>query len=154
MLKETVIANLRKELESQFQRLAGAASEARGYATDPDSKAENKYDTRTTEASYLAAGQAAKAEELATTLQFFLGWAPPAFGEGDPIDLGALVRLTFPGGGETAFVLAPRGGGLDTTSDGVTITVITPQAPVFQKLLGRRVGDRLVDPDMAILHVS
>lgn len=153
MNKSAVLAALRAELERQFRRVAGAADEARGYATDADSKAENKYDTRTTEASYLAAGQAAKAEELAATVRLFGTWVPPDFGPSDPIDLGALVEVTFgPGKGDrSAFLLAPGGGGLDAECDGVTVTVISPQAPLFQQLKGRRAGD---GPGMTIVAVS
>jgi hypothetical protein len=153
MNKSAVLSALRAELESQFRRVADAADEARGYATDADSKAENKYDTRTTEASYLAAGQAAKAEELAATVRLFTTWAPPDFGAGDPIDLGALVEVAFgPGkGNRSAFLLAPGGGGLDTECDGITVTVISPQAPLFQQLKGRQVGEA---PGMTIVAVS
>jgi hypothetical protein len=154
MQKDAVLAALRSELESQYRRLAGAAGEARGYATDPDSKAENKYDTRTVEASYLAAGQAAKAEELAATLQFFSTWMPTNFEGGDPIDLGALVAVAFPGGDGAAYLLAPRGGGLDSTVQGITVTVVTPQAPIFQKLLGKRAGEWLTGQEFSILSVS
>ena len=67
--KAKVIRIVRAELEAQYRRVAAAAREAHGYATDPDSKAESKYDTRGLEASYLAAGQAAKADELAEAMK-------------------------------------------------------------------------------------
>ncbi|MBL9151975.1 MAG: hypothetical protein JNK37_05810 [Verrucomicrobiales bacterium] len=143
MDKSQVINALRTELESQFRRVTGAADEARGYATDPDSKAENKYDTRTVEASYLAAGQAAKAEELAATLQTFATWTPPGFAPDAAIALGALVETAGEDGHRAAFLLAPVGGGLDTEVDGIVTTVVSPQASLFQRLQGARVGDQV-----------
>lgn len=143
MDKSALLAALRAELESQLRRITGAAGEARGYATDPDSRAENKYDTRTVEAAYLAAGQAAKAEELAAVLQTFAAWSPPDLAPDAAITLGALVETEGEAGHRAAFLLAPAGGGLDTIFDGIPVTVISPQAPLFQRLQGARSGDQV-----------
>jgi uncharacterized protein (DUF2345 family) len=62
--KSALLERIRVELRSQFERLAQAAREAHAAATDPGSKAESKYDTRSLEASYLATGQAKQVEEL------------------------------------------------------------------------------------------
>jgi hypothetical protein len=41
----------------------------------------------------------------------------------------------------TRSTLAPAGGGLSITAGALVLTVVTPQSPVGQALLGRRVGD-------------
>ena len=154
MNKSAVLSSLLEELKSQLDRIVSAASEARSYATDPDSKAENKYDTRTVEASYLAAGQAAKAAELAATVDFFTSWSPPDFSGDEPIAVGALVTLAYPDGGRLNLLLAPKGGGIVFDSDGQSITVITPQAPLFQTLEGRRQGDETCDLPFRIVEIG
>lgn len=157
MNKPTVILALRAQLQAQYNRLLAAARESRGYATDQDSKAESKYDTRSLEASYLAAGQAAKADELAEALEVF---RPESFRSflgsdpADPADLGALVEVVYPDRARAAFLLASQGGGMMTDCDGVTVMVVTPGAPIFGKLTGKSAGDEVVDPPMKIARVS
>ncbi|MCB1228664.1 MAG: hypothetical protein KDN19_00260 [Verrucomicrobiae bacterium] len=154
MIKADVIAALRAQLQSQYDRMLAAAREARGYATDQDSKAESKYDTRSLEASYLAVGQAAKADELAVALDTFRPESFRDFAEIEPIDLGALVEVVYPDRAKATFLLAPHGGGMMIDLDGVTVMVITPGAPVFGKLAGKRADDELADPPMKIARVS
>lgn len=71
MDKRKVIERIREEFQLQFEMLKRAADTAREDATDAESKAESKYDTQGLEASYLAAGQADRAEDLAQALQAF-----------------------------------------------------------------------------------
>ena len=64
---------LRRQLiEHLMERLSGfdkSAREAHAEATHEQNKAENKYDTRAIEASYLAEGQARQATEVAGSIQ-------------------------------------------------------------------------------------
>ena len=64
-LLRAILESLAVELETAV-REAKAASDA---ATDPDSRAENKYDTRALESSYLARGQARRVTELQESLR-------------------------------------------------------------------------------------
>ena len=70
-MKSDLIELIRTELRSRLDRLARAAMAAHAAATDPGSKAESKYDTRSLEESYLATGQARQVTELAETLRAF-----------------------------------------------------------------------------------
>lgn len=153
MNKSEILQQIRDELQSQYERIAGAATEARDYATDDGSRAEGKYDTRGLEASYLAAGQAAKADELAEAIRIFTTLDLPDFGDSDPIDLGALVKIEFEGT-HTFYLLAPRGGGIICEHEGTELTVLTPNAPLFEKLENLRAGDAIPDSPMTILSVS
>ncbi|MFT5465683.1 MAG: transcription elongation GreA/GreB family factor [Verrucomicrobiales bacterium] len=153
MEKPKIVAKIYKELRSQFERMLAAAQLAESYATDQDNQAESKYDTRALEASYLASGQAEKARELAEAVELFETLELPAFEETDPIDLGALVEGDLDG--ELVFYLiAPRGGGLVTEHEGCELTVLTPEAPLAQQLLGKRAGDELEIPKLKIYEVS
>lgn len=152
MTKDRILNQIRSELEAQLERILGAARESQTYATDQDNKAESKYDTRSLEASYLARGQAAKAEELAQAIADFGSLEPREFSNEDSIAPGALVEVES--GGERAFyLLAPRGGGITCEFDGAMLTVVTPTAPLFQNLTGRRVGESLDRPRVTILGV-
>ena len=151
--KAKVIRIVRAELEAQYRRVAAAAREAHGYATDPDSKAESKYDTRSLEASYLAVGQSEKADELAAAIRSFQPEAFPPFSKDQAADLGAVVHVRYPDRSSAFFVLATRGGGVSCELEGSSIMVVTPSTPVFQALEGGRSGDRVPDPGFEILSV-
>jgi hypothetical protein len=153
MEKSALIATVRAHLQAQYDRIAAAALEARGYATDPGSKAESKYDTRSLEAAYLAIGQAEKAEELASALADFDTFAWPDFPSTGRVAPGALVELDFDG--ERVFCLiAPGGGGVSCRFEGVEVIVITPQAPLYQRIAGGQIGDSWSAPALRILSLA
>jgi len=138
---EQILAVLQAELASLTQAAQGSFA----AATDPDSRAENKYDTRTLEASYVARGQARRVMELQEAVQAFtsLSVAPVA----TTIQLGSLVTLQAPWGEEHVF-LGPFAGGTEVRLDGEEIVVITPASALGQKLVGRQIGDTvLLRPD-------
>jgi len=152
-LKSELVERIRTELRARFDRLTGAAKDAHAAATDPGSKAESKYDTRNLEASYLAKGQARQVEELAEAVRIFETLVLPEFGIEDPIDAGALVEVDL--NGETPyFLLAPVGGGMTLEHLGSELTVLTPESPMYQRLIGLRMGDSLESPALLVTEVS
>ena len=71
-----------------------SARSAHAEATHEQSKAENKYDTRALEASYLAGGQSLQAAEIEQSIRQFESLEVREFEEaGTRLDVGALVRL-------------------------------------------------------------
>lgn len=151
--KSGIIEFIRVELRSRLDRLANAARDAHAAATDSDSKAESKYDTRTLEASYLAKGQAKQVEEIAEQVRIFDGWIPPEFDMVAPIDAGALVEVDLQG--TTAyFLMAPAAGGLTLEYLDGELTLLTPESPLYRKLLGRQTGDSLDSPVLTVTEVS
>lgn len=134
-------------------RLSNAALEAHAAATDPGSKAEGKYDTRSLEASYLAAGQARQVTELADAVRLFESLSLPDFAMDDPIDAGALVEVEV-AGEPSWFLLAPAGGGVSVTHQGREITLLTPSSALYQKLRGLQVGDSLDDPPLLVTELA
>jgi hypothetical protein len=149
LMKSKLLEQIRSELRARLERLSKAALEAHAAATDPGSKAEGKYDTRSLEASYLAAGQARQVEELAEALRIFESLALPDFQEADEIDAGALVETVL--NGETNFfLLVPASGGLEIHHDGHEITLLTPASGLYRKLLGLHVGEILDAPPLRV----
>lgn len=135
-LLEKVVEHLREELAA----LVKAQSDSEAAATDPDSKAEGKYDTRSLEMSYLAAGQARQIEVLRGSLQQLQRFEPVAFEITDAVDLGALVEIDREGDWEWFFLL-PVGGGVEIRSGEETVTTLSPESPLFAQLQGKRIGE-------------
>ena len=135
-LLEQIANHLRERLEAFDQ----SAREAHAKATHEQNKAENKYDTRAIEASYLAEGQARQALEVAKATQELESFHPPSFGSKDAIALGALVELRTPLESHWYF-LAPCAGGSELSWNEQTVLVLTPQSPLGQQLVGRKTGE-------------
>lgn len=152
VMKAVLLEKIRKELKVRLERLTKAALDAHAAATDPDSKAESKYDTRSLEASYLAAGQARQVDELADAVRVFETLTLPDFAAEDVIDAGALVELEIRG--ETSLLLlVPAAGGMVIEQDGQEITLLTPSSALYQKLLGMRAGDFEEDGETMVMEV-
>ncbi len=137
-LIKKITARLTEELEVYFR----AAQASRAEATHEQSKAENKYDTRGLEASYLARGQSRQAAEIQSAIAAFEKLDARQFGAGEPIDVGAFVELAYDGE-KTAYFIGPRAGGTELLHEKREITVITPQSPLGEQLVGRKQGDVL-----------
>ena len=88
-LLKAIIARLDAELALSLH----AARIAAAGATDEQNKAENKYDTRGLELSYLAAGQGRQIAETEATIGQLRTLALRDFGPLDPIDLSAVITL-------------------------------------------------------------
>jgi transcription elongation GreA/GreB family factor len=140
--KRALIQKIIAQLSDELELLTKAARAAHSEATHESSKAENKYDTRGLEASYLARGQSRQAAETALAIKEFQELPVRDFAESDEIDAGALVELS--GKRErNLYFIAPRAGGTEVNLNGNEVLVITPQSPLGQQLVGRKQGDKL-----------
>ena len=136
-LIQKIVEKLRSELGVYFR----AAQNSRAEATHEQSKADNKYDTRGLEASYLARGQSRQAAELEASISEFEKLEARKFAPNEGIDIGALVELEADG--ETAYYfIGPRAGGTEVVQDKKEILVITPHSPLGSQLLEKKQGDR------------
>lgn len=133
---QAVIANLKESVSSYY----GAAKRAHEEATHEENVAEDKYDTRGLEASYLAAGQARQMEEAVRAIEEYSTMFVPKFGKDDPIEMGALVNLEVNGEGQV-FFLGPCAGGTEVEVKGASVVVITMESPLGILLDGRKQGD-------------
>ncbi len=153
MDKAALVAALIAELRQRYDRAIAALAGAREAATGADTKAENKYDTRGLEASYLAAGQAEQADELARALHLVEHFNFPDFEPDDSISVGALVE-TEQGEELRHYLLAPAGGGIIlSTDERETVTVLGPGSPLAAKLIGTTAGTILDGPPLFVLEV-
>jgi transcription elongation GreA/GreB family factor len=136
-LIKKIIAKLTGELEVYFR----AAQFSRAEATHESNKAENKYDTRGLEASYLARGQSKQAAELEEAIAEFEKLKVRDFALGDKIEIGAVVELEITGE-RFFYFIGPRAGGTEIVQDKKEILVITPQSPLGQQLVGKKSGEK------------
>lgn len=141
MNKSKILQNIVSILTENLEVLGRAARASHEEATHESSKAENKYDTRGLEAAYLAGGQARQAKDLMDSLKLYGALVPREFSSAEPIDMTALVEVETDGTSLMYFI-GPKNGGLEIECEGRTITVITPQSPLGQSLMGKKAGER------------
>ena len=153
MSKPQLLQRIRAALAAQHAVMLAAADDARQDATGDETKSDGKYDTRAIEASYLAGAQAEQAARLAEAIHRFEQFDPPAYHDDDAVGPGALVETEH--NGEIVFyLLAPAAGGLTLEHEGYDLTVLTPEARLYQALLGQTAGTILPDPPLMILAVD
>lgn len=136
MNKTDVLAAILKVLSDELDAATRGARASFAAATDPDSRAENKYDTRTLEASYVARGQAQRVSELTEALHHFEAMAQHPQAVPD-VRLGALITLDD----GQIYLMGPGAGGTEVVLEGHEILVITPASPLGYKLMGKKAGD-------------
>lgn len=141
MKKTELIKRIILCLGESLEVLEKAARASHAEATHESSKAENKYDTRGLEAAYLAGGQARQAREILDSIEVYGKLKVRDFASDEPIDLTALVELDFDGTPASYFI-GPKHGGLEIEYAKKEITVITPQSPLGQNLMGKQAGHR------------
>lgn len=137
--KRVLDAVLEKMRETWAQMTAAALRTAEG-ATHAEAKPENDKDTRALEQSYLARGQAARAEELTEQMHLLRFMPLRAYGDEDALGAGALLTLEGDEG-ERCLFLSPHGGGIEVVVDGVEVMVVTPVSSLGRAVLGRALGD-------------
>lgn len=139
MLKSQLLNLIRAQLKSDLKAAIEAAVATYEAATHEESKAENEYDTRGLEASYLAGAQSKRAGEIEELLSICNQLSDEDLPPHSPIQTGALAELDLEGRSKTVFIL-PKGGGMTFKIDGRSIQVITPVSPLGQAVIGLSEG--------------
>lgn len=139
-LREQIIA----KLTADHQLLRQAAQSSHLAATHEDNVPDSKYETLALEASYIAQGQANRAQEIKQAIAAYRQLILQKFSVQAPIYLSALVLLEDERGTQLLVLLGPAGGGLKLEYAGNEITLITPDSPLGRQLLGSRTGDCFV----------
>ena len=137
MDKQAILQLVLAQLEKDLEVARGASQAAYEAATHEENKAEDQYDTRGIEASYLASAQAQRVSELEKSISSLKNLNLRG---GSTIKPGALVELEQEGRELFVFFL-PFGAGLNISYQGKSISVVTPASPLGQELLDRQEGD-------------
>jgi len=139
---EAVLQSFRSVLK-EHEKAAGAAREG---ASGDEVAQEGKYDTRATEASYLARGHAMQYEALIDDLRTLEAYRVPEYEPDEDIGTGALVEVKS-GRTSTHYFILPSGGGTEADINGTQVVVINARSPISKELKGKRVGDSFAVPD-------
>jgi len=142
MTKRAVIQKIIETLQSELETYTRAAKASHAEATAEENRAENKYDTRGLEASYLAAGQANKIVELEESIAAFGELQNRRFGSDEGIEVGALIEISQDGE-HAHYFIGPSAGGTEVTCDKHEVLVVTPQSPLGSQLQGAAQGKKM-----------
>ena len=142
MDKQHLLNAIIAHFEGEYTTLAGAARATYEAATHEENRAENKYDTRGLEASYLAESQARRANELRQTVNIYRALEMRSFGEDDAIAMTALVEVDD-GQQSKWYFIGPRGGGTAINVDGKSVTILSGASPMGRSLLGNYISDEV-----------
>ncbi len=135
--REQILARL----EADHQLLLQAAKSSHQAATHEDNVPDSKYETLALEASYLAQGQANRAQEIKQAIEAFRQLVLQDFPEQSQIRMSALVRLEDEAGNEKHVFIGPAAGGLKLEYEGDEIMLISPDSPLGAELIGRQVDE-------------
>jgi transcription elongation GreA/GreB family factor len=138
--KAQVLEALIQHVTSSVAHAVHNAEEIRKDATHAEARPENDKDTRALEQTYLARGQAMRAEAMVEQLSLLRTLNVAPLREGEPIRSGALVALEDDAG-ERLLFMAPFGGGAQLAVGRHSIQVVTPVSAMGRALLGKREGD-------------
>ena len=141
MNKALLIQTIIDRLNHDRQLLLQAAKAAHQAATDPENLPDNKYETLALESSYLAQGQANRAQEITRALELYRNLTVRRFTSDDQVYLSALVVIESGRGIRRSLFLGPAAGGLKVEFNDYVVVVITPESPLGKDLLGKEIGD-------------
>ncbi|BDS08885.1 hypothetical protein NT6N_39250 [Oceaniferula spumae] len=151
-MKQELVQRIAARLKQQLLTMTEAAKASNAASTGDEGKAEGKYDTRALEASYLAGAQAEQSKTIARSLHVFENLELEEFSSDAEIGPGALVETELDGE-ISYYLLTPCAGGISFEYELGELTTLSPEAPLYQKLLGCETGDILEDSGMMILEI-
>jgi len=139
--KKKILNDFLVQLKQKLDILQASATAAHEAATSSESKAENKYDTRGLEASYLAGAQSKRAAETAEYINTCKNILAGSLESTDLIGWNSLITLKVDDQDEQIVFMLPFPGGLTTTVKSIKITAISLEAPLGKRLMGKNIGD-------------
>ena len=143
MHKDALIQQVITSLTTDLSTLTVAAKTAHAAATHSECLPDNKYDTTGLEASYIAQGQANRAQDIRQSLDRYQKLITRDFDDETPIRLTALVTMEDDSGNQRRVFLGPDAGGLKLVDGDEECVVITPESPLGRALLGKVCGDEV-----------
>ena len=151
------------QLEAELSATLIAADNAHKAATDDQSVAETQYDTLAIEQSYLAEGQSRRVTEIRDAIKRFENAQWDLTTQSQKVVMGSLVQLEqaeqslqvkqsaqnkAKSAQQNCFFIAPAAGGyrcqVSDNQSCMNVTVITPQSPMGEALLGKELDDEVI----------
>jgi hypothetical protein len=144
MNKELILNKIIALLTEDLKILTEAARTAHAAATHEECAPDNKYDTTGLEASYVAQGQANRAQEIRHALEKYKALVLQPFDEEVPIRLTALVRLEDVNGNCRKVFLGPEAGGLKRLWEKLCLVRFVMMKCVLGKVRGKKLSPLLM----------
>jgi transcription elongation GreA/GreB family factor len=133
MDKSALIKAIQNQLHDKLESTLAEALAAKEAATNEESKAENKYDTRGLEASYIAGAQAKRVAQFREDLY---NLSKVDLKTSESIRVGSLAEVFHDQKNESFFYFLLPCGGVTVDFNGKTVKSLSPTSPLGQKLLG------------------
>ena len=127
--KSKIIRELKDKASEELAKFKKTYDSTRTMANQEDMKAESKWDTRGTEAKYLADGQQRRIEELEQEVALIEQLHFKNYKTEDEVALGAVVEIEFNHISRYYFICSTAGGTI-LNIDGVPILVISVFSPI------------------------
>lgn len=138
MTKAKIIEFLEIKLKNELEEITKIAAQTKMAATHSDMKQESKYDTRATEAAYLAGAQAKRVYEIIkeldelTSLQLTSGH--------NKVQVGSLLTLEF-NSVSSQYFISPTSGGFLASFENGNYMIIGVHSPIAQASIGLTEGE-------------
>lgn len=139
MNKPEILQYIISQLSHDMEILFSAAKTAHEAATHKENQPDNKYDTLALEASYVAQGQANRAQEIRRSIEAYKQLSPAT--DGETVRMASLVAIEGEDGTRKTLFIGPAAGGLRIAHHQAEIMVITPASPLGRELIGKGPGD-------------
>ncbi|MFT6630608.1 MAG: transcription elongation GreA/GreB family factor [Bacteriovoracaceae bacterium] len=133
MLKEKILNQLKNNVETELKKVKQAYETTKNLVQNGDLKSDGKYDTRATEANYLADGMRQRITDLEQELEL-LGEVNLNI-KHKVVSIGSLVEINLNGNNRNYFI-APTAGGTMVNIDGEVVLVISVFSPIGDGVLG------------------
>jgi transcription elongation GreA/GreB family factor len=142
MNKTELVQRIIDRLSHDLKVFSTAAKTAHEAATHEENQPDNKYDTLALEASYVAQGQANRAQELRQSINVYRQLHLVSGSE--TVCLTSLVTIEAEDGTSKVVFIGPLEGGLKVEYEDTEIMVISPTSPLGRELIGKGPGDTAV----------
>ena len=129
MNKSEILLKLEELLLKNIEKAEEIFRSSYEYTTKGDIKSDGKYDTRATEAGYLAGAQKRRVEELKNDLNRLRGLPIKAFSSDQGVAVGALMELECEKRVSHYFI-SPSSGGETLKIEETSIQIISHNSPI------------------------
>lgn len=140
MNKKDIIEKLTNTVNNELIKVKQAYETTKNLVQAGDLKSDGKYDTRATEANYLADGQRQRITELEQELQLLEEIPTGKLKNNAEISIGALVDIELNSNTRTYFI-SPTAGGTLLDMNGTPVLVLSVFSPIGAEAIGLSVGD-------------
>ncbi len=139
--KKEILKKIKNTLVGKIKQLTDEALSLKDAATNEESKAENKYDTRGLEASYIAQAHAKRIEKMKESLYFIDKTQINPFK--NKIKVGDLIVLLDTSNEVKSLFFLLSEGGIKVEYKSKPITSLSITSPLGSKLLGASLDDEV-----------